>query len=82
MMKIYKKLFIFFLFFSFTFRMKPDESNHKFVGAKFEKGVSWTQPYFWCTDPTHWLVTAKSPIWATNDFHYKNRLFESKEPYR
>jgi hypothetical protein len=66
----------------YVFRIKPEESFVKFRGAKHEDGVTWTSPYFWCPDASHWLVTAKSPIWATNDFHYKNRIFESKEPFR
>ena len=66
----------------YVFRIKPEESYVKFNGAKFENGVSWTAPYFWCPDPTNWLVTVRSPIWATNDFHYKNRIYESKDPFR
>jgi hypothetical protein len=66
----------------YVFRMRPDESFVKFTGSKHQDGTTWTSPYFWCPDPTHWLVTAKSPIWASNDFHYKNRIFESKETFR
>jgi hypothetical protein len=65
-----------------VFRIKPDESYYKFVGAKYEDGVSWSSPYFWCVDPTNWMATAMSPIWASNDYEYKNKLFVSTEPYR
>lgn len=64
------------------FRIKPEERYYKFTGAKFETGTTWTSPYFWCVDPTNWMVTAKAPIWATNDMQYRNRIFFSKDVLR
>lgn len=66
----------------YVFRVKPDEYFIKFTGAKHDEGTSWTAPYFWCPDPSNWLVTVKSPIWATNDFVYKNKIFYSREALR
>ena len=65
-----------------VYRIKPDERFFKFTGAKIESGTTWTSPYFWCEDPTNWLVTAMSPIWADNDFEYKNKLFENQNHFR
>lgn len=64
------------------FRIKPEEKYYKFTGAKYETGTTWTPPYFWCVDPSNWLVTAMAPIWATNDFQYRNKIFFSKEAFR
>jgi len=55
------------------------------MGPKYESGgnnIMWTPPYFWCPDPTNWLVTAMTPIWASNDFEYTNKLFHNFERYR
>ncbi len=68
--------------FRYVFRIKPDEKYYKFSGAKYEEGTSWSSPYFWCIDPVNWLVTAMSPIWATNDREYKNRIFATDAPLR
>ena len=64
------------------FRLKPEDFFYKFTGAKYETGTEWTSPYFWCVDPSSWLVTAMAPVWATNDHQYKNSLFRSVEPLR
>lgn len=66
----------------YVFRIKPEERYYKFTGAKYETGTTWTAPYFWCVDPTNWLVTAKAPIWATNDFQYRNKIFFSRQSFR
>ena len=68
--------------FRYVFRIKPDERFYRFNGAKHETTSSWTSPYFWCIDPTHWLVTVKSPIWADNDHVYKHKLFYSNDVNR
>lgn len=64
------------------FRIKPDEKYYKFSGPKYEEGTMWSSPYFWCPDPTNWMVTAMTPIWATNDREYKNKLFATDSPLR
>ena len=66
----------------YVYRIKPDERYYKFTGAKLEAGTTWTSPYLWCVDASNWLVAAITPIWATNDFEYKNVLFESHAPLR
>lgn len=66
----------------YVFRIKPEERYYKFFGAKYEGGTSWSAPYFWCVDPTNWLVTAKAPIWATNDHEYRNKLLINKNHNR
>ncbi|CAF0706838.1 unnamed protein product [Brachionus calyciflorus] len=66
----------------YVFRIKPEERFYRFNGVKQETSTSWTSPYFWCIDPTHWLVTVKSPIWADNDHIYKNKIFYSPDQNR
>lgn len=68
--------------FRYVFRIKPEESFYRFNGVKQEEATSWTPPYFWCVDPSHWMVTVKAPIWADNDFQYKNKLFFSNDVNR
>lgn len=66
----------------YVYRIKPGDSHYRFTGAKYQGGTKWSSPYFWCVDPTNWLVTAMSPIWASNDFEYKNKLFFNDQPLR
>ena len=66
----------------YVFRIKPEERFYKFTGPKFEQGTTWSQPYFWCVDPTNWMATVMHPIWATNDFEYRNKIFESNDHLR
>ncbi|RNA19961.1 G-coupled receptor -like protein, partial [Brachionus plicatilis] len=66
----------------YVFRIKPEESFHRFNGVKQEEAATWTSPYFWCVDPSHWMVAVKAPIWADNDFQYKNKHFYSNDVHR
>ena len=78
----YCKLYSYLKNFSYVFRLKPDYYYHKFVGAKYEGGTTNTPPYYWCFDPTTWLSTVMTPIWATNDYDYKNKVFLSHDHQR
>ena len=64
------------------YRIKPEERYYKFTAAKHEEESTWSTPYFWCPDPTNWLVASMSPIWATNDKEYKNKMFTSNAELR
>lgn len=62
--------------------MKPEERYYKFIGAKSEAGTTASPPYYWCFDPTNWLAAVMTPIWATNDYDYKNKVFLSYDHQR
>ena len=64
------------------YRIKPEEQYYKFDGPEMREESTWSTPYFWCPDPTNWLVASMSPIYAKNHKEYKNRLFRSDEDTR
>lgn len=67
---------------SYVYRIKPEEQYYKFDGPEMKEESTWSTPYFWCPDPTNWLVASMSPIWAKNHKEYTNRLFRSDEETR